>query len=426
MKLKYTKPFGTNDICGADVFAWQYVENKIRELCADFGITEIRTPMFEDTELFVRGVGETSDIVTKEMFSFTDPGGRNYTLRPEGTVNAARAYLENGLFNAPQPYKLFYIAPNFRAERPQKGRYRQFHQFGVEYFGAESPYADAEVIFIFHEILRRVGVKNTALKINSLGGAACRQKYNEILKGFIGENLERLCPTCRERFEKNPLRVLDCKNEQCKNIIKNATAAVDCLGTECAAHFSAVKSALDSLGVSYEVDPAIVRGLDYYTRTVFEFHSTDLGAQSALGGGGRYDGLIEECGGSPTGSVGFGVGIERLLIVLNEQGAPLPRPQNPSVCFAYSGEDAKILAFSFANTLRKNGVYAEFDCCERSMKAQFKLSDKLNADFTAIIGGDEIANGYVTVKNMKSGGQERLPLNGFAENFQKYLHKLVD
>lgn len=315
---------GTKDIYGAEVKAWQEIEGKMRRICETFGIGEIRTPAFEFTELFARGVGETTDIVQKEMYTFTDDGDRSLTLRPEGTSGAVRAYIEHGMHNHAQPTKLYYISPTFRCENTQAGRQRQFHQFGIEMLGSYSAAQDAEVISVATALLEELGVEGVELRMNSLGCPECRARYNKELKEFIGKNLEHLCPTCKERFEKNPLRVLDCKVESCQKIVANAPSVLDCLDEECTAHFQKVQDILTANGIAFTIDPKIVRGLDYYTRTVFEFVSNGL----TVCGGGRYDNLVEEIGGKPTGAVGFGLGIERLIMILEKQhGAITETPE---------------------------------------------------------------------------------------------------
>lgn len=336
MALK--RPRGTNDFLGDKVKLMTKLEETVRDVCKSFGINEIRTPMFEYTELFQRGVGETTDIVQKEMFTFEDRGGRSLTLKPEGTAGAARAFIENGLYSEAQPTKLFYVTPCFRNERPQAGRYKQFHQFGVEMYGTYDASADAEVISLVYEIFQRLGLKNVRLKINSLGSNECRKKYNKVLKDYIGDRLEHLCDDCKSRFEKNPLRVLDCKNKNCKEVLADAPAVLDILDEECAAHFEKLKASLEAMGIPYEVDKGIVRGLDYYTRTVFEFVSDEIGAQGTICGGGRYDNLVEECGGSPMGAVGFAMGLERIMLVLEAQGLNEVDSNNPLIYIGSIGE----------------------------------------------------------------------------------------
>ena len=388
MALK--RPRGTNDFLGDKVKLMTKLEETVRDVCKSFGINEIRTPMFEYTELFQRGVGETTDIVQKEMFTFEDRGGRSLTLKPEGTAGAARAFIENGLYSEAQPTKLFYVTPCFRNERPQAGRYKQFHQFGVEMYGTYDASADAEVISLVYEIFNRLGLKNVRLKINSLGSNECRKKYNKVLKDYIGDRLDHLCDDCKSRFEKNPLRVLDCKNKNCKEVLSDAPAVLDILDEECAAHFEKLKASLEAMGIPYEVDKGIVRGLDYYTRTVFEFVSDEIGAQGTICGGGRYDNLVEECGGSPMGAVGFAMGLERIMLVLEAQGLNEVDSNNPLVYIGSIGEKGALKAQEIGYDLRKAGIHAEYDTVGRSVKAQMKYADKIGAVYNVVLGDDEI------------------------------------
>ncbi|WP_105614164.1 histidine--tRNA ligase [Vallitalea okinawensis] len=412
-------PRGTQDLYGDQVKTWRKVEQVIRKLTEDFGFEEIRTPMFEHTELFQRGVGETTDIVQKEMYSFKDKGDRDITLKPEGTAGVARAFLENKLFAGAQPTKLYYITPAFRYERPQAGRFRQFHQFGVELFGSEEPAADAEVIAIAKALLDRVGINKVELHINSLGGPECRKKYNETLKSFIKDNLENLCPTCQERFEKNPLRTLDCKNEGCQEILKGAPAVLDVLDEECKAHFKKLQSILDSMGIAYIVDPNIVRGLDYYTRTVFEFISNDIGSQGTVCGGGRYDKLIEECGGKPMPAVGFGVGMERLVMVMKAEQGEETYKAHRDIYIGSLGDNAGIKSQGIIYHLRQAGISAEGDIIGRSVKAQMKYANKIGAEFSVILGDDEIEQNKATIKNMETGDLHEVTIDNFVEDFKK-------
>jgi histidyl-tRNA synthetase len=371
--------------------------------------------MFEHTELFQRGVGETTDIVQKEMFTFEDRGGRSLSLKPEGTAGAARAFIENGLFSEAQPTKLFYITPCFRNERPQAGRYKQFHQFGVEMYGSYSAKADAEVISVVYEIFKRLGLKNIKLNINSLGGNECRSKYNEVLKSYIGDRIDGLCEDCKARFEKNPLRVLDCKNERCKELLKDAPAVIDVLDSECTAHFEELKASLSAMGIPYEVDKGIVRGLDYYTRTVFEFVSDEIGAQGTICGGGRYDNLVSECGGNATGAVGFAMGLERIMLVLEAQGSAEAEASHPTIYIGSIGEKGALEAQRLGYELRSKGIYCEYDTVGRSVKAQMKYADKLGATYNIVIGDDELANDLVRLKNMQNGEQREIKLSNLAE-----------
>lgn len=413
-------PKGTKDIFGSDIYDWQEIEGKIRAMCAAFGIEEIRTPVFEHTELFLRSVGDTTDIVQKEMYTFNDKGDRSITLRPEGTAGVARAYIEHGMHNNAQPTKLYYIEPMFRYENTQAGRQRQFHQFGIEMFGSYSPALDAEVISVANTLLENLGVKNIELRINSLGCPECREKYNKTLREFIGGNIDNLCPECRQRYEKNPLRVLDCKNERCKEILKDAPSVIDCLDEKCTAHFEQLKSILDDMGIKYTVDSSIVRGLDYYTRTVFEFVTSSIGAQGTVCGGGRYDGLIEECGGAKTGAVGFGLGIERLLLTLEAQNGKAEHIKKRDIYIGSIGEKGFVKSQSIVYRLRREGILADCDTVGRSVKAQMKYANKIGSRYSLIIGDDEIANDSAAVKNMETGEVSSIKLSEL-ESFIKHI-----
>lgn len=414
-------PRGTKDLFGSEINAWLEMEQTIRELCKDFGYGEIRTPMFEHTELFQRGVGETTDIVQKEMYSFQDKKGRNITLKPEGTAGVARAYLEQKMYADTQPTKLYYITPAFRYEKPQAGRMRQFHQFGIELFGAEAPTADVEVITVAAELLKRMGISKVKLHINSLGGPECRKKYNEKLREYLGENLNNLCETCRERFEKNPLRVLDCKNENCGTIVANAPTVLDTLGEECKNHFEMVKTLLSEMGIEYTVDPGIVRGLDYYTRTVFEFISTDIGAQGTICGGGRYNHLVEELGGSPTPAVGFAVGLERLLMVAEAEKGKKEYNPSKDIFIGSIGDTALIKAHNLVYKLRQAGISAEADHLGKSVKAQMKYGDKIGAKYSMILGEDEINTGKAVLKNMETREQVEVVLTDIVQAIKEII-----
>ena len=397
-------PKGTKDVLPDQSHKWQYIENTAREISRVFALREVRTPVFEYTELFKRGVGESTDVVGKEMYTFEDKGGRSVTLKPEGTAGVARTFIENGLASSPMPLKTYYITPAFRYERPQAGRLREFHQFGIEIFGSSAPQTDAEVIFAASSFLKKLGVK-ARLEINSIGCKTCRAEYNKALKNYFAPRLSEMCETCKTRFDKNPLRMLDCKEEGCKKITVDAPKISDYLCEECAAHFDGVKRLLDAQGLEYTVNPYIVRGLDYYTRTVFEFVSDSIGAQGTVCGGGRYDGLIEQLGGNPLPAIGFGAGIERLLIVMENTGAQFPEADKPLIYIAGMDGETREKAFSLAAELRSKGIIAEIDHMSRSLKAQFKYADKLGAKFVAVIGSDELAAGEVNIKNMSDGSQ---------------------
>ena len=407
-------PKGTKDMLPRDAAAWHYVEQKARETAALFSFREIRTPMFEHTELFTRGVGETTDIVTKEMYTFEDKGGRSMTLRPEGTAGVARAFIENGLGQDVMPMKAYYLASVFRYERPQSGRLREHHQFGVELYGSSSPYADAEVISLAHTFLSSVGIGGLTLHLNSIGCKECRPKFNAALRGYIGDNLDRMCGKCRERFDKNPLRILDCKEEKCREIVKAAPSITDFLCDDCRAHFEQLQGILERQGVPFVVDPSVVRGLDYYTRTVFEFVSEDIGAQGTVCGGGRYDGLVEEVGGKSTPAVGFGLGLERLLLVLQNTGRLDAPRERADVYLAPLGERAAGEVPAIAAGLRRAGVSADYDMMGRGVKAQMKYADKSGARFVVVIGDNELESGVAVLKNMDTGEERNVALGDIA------------
>lgn len=404
-------PKGTKDMLPSEAYKWHYVEDIARRTAHSFGFKEIRTPTFEHTELFLRGVGETTDIVNKEMYTFNDKGDRSMTLRPEGTAGVARSYIENGLAQNGLPLKTYYIASIFRYEKPQNGRLREHHQFGVEMYGSDLPKADVEVISLANTFLRNVGLTELALNINSIGCKECRAKYNQALKEYIGANLEGMCATCKSRFDKNPLRILDCKEERCKAITANAPKILDYLCDDCKEHFEGVQKGLTALGIAFTVNPGIVRGLDYYTRTVFEFVSTDIGAQGTVCGGGRYNHLVEEVGGKPTPAAGFGLGLERLLLVLENTNNLRAEEKGIDVYVAPLGERASDESQAICQQLRQAGLSAETDLMGRSLKAQMKYADKINAHYVAIIGDDELDQGVATVKNMKEGESKQITLD---------------
>jgi len=403
-----TVPKGTRDIYGNEIILRRRLETVIREICDAFGYFEIQTPIFEAEELFRRGVGETTDVVSKEMFAFTDKGGRLNALRPEGTAGAVRAYIENGMGSMTQPVKMFYNGPFFRQEKPQAGRYRQYNSFGVEVIGSGEPECDAEVISVAHELTRRLGIKNVSLHINSLGCPDCRPGHSEALKNFLGDKISSLCPTCVGRFNKNPMRVLDCKEESCKKLLSDAPRTLDFIDEKCAAHFDRVKKILSAIGVGFVIDDKIVRGLDYYTRTVFEFvceGEGTLGSQNVLCGGGRYDGLSKLIGGADTPAVGFGLGIDRLAIILGENTALINEDaaEARDIFIGSIGEAGNLAAQKIIYGLRCENFKASGDVSARSVKAQMKYADKLNARFSAIIGENEVASGSCAVKNMLTG-----------------------
>ena len=396
-------PRGTNDIIAADSRKWQYIEEKARDICRRFGFGEIRTPTFEHTELFLRGVGDTTDVVEKQMYTFEDKGNRSITLRPEGTASAARAYIEHNLGAQPLPIKLYYIIPCFRYEKPQAGRLREFHQFGVEVFGSPAPTVDAEIISLAILLLNELGLRDLSLNINSIGCPSCRKAYNEKLIAYFKAHEDELCDTCKSRLERNPLRILDCKSPVCGALAKDAPKLIDYICEECSEHFNTVKSLLDGMGIAYTVDPDIVRGLDYYTKTVFEIASNDIGSQSAVCGGGRYDGLIEELGGAPTPGIGFALGIERLIMVMEKKGLPFGEVAEPKLFVANIGDSAGAYAEKLVYSLRQSGIICEKDRMGRSLKAQMKYADKSGFAYTVVLGDDEIAQKRATLKRMSDG-----------------------
>lgn len=412
---------GTKDIFGEEMRKWLDMEETIRQLCDDFGFTQIRTPMFEFTNLFQRGVGDTTDVVQKEMYSFVDKGDNAITLKPESTAGVARSYLEHNMGADTQPIKLYYISPTFRYEKPQAGRQRQFHQFGVEMFGSDSPTADAEIISIGYELLKRIGLKKIELHINSLGDRECRKKYNEALKAYLETKKEGLCPLCNERREKNPLRVLDCKNPNCQELFQDAPTVLDTLGEECMAHFNKVQELLTAMDIPFVIDPKIVRGLDYYTKTVFEFISNDIGSQGTVCGGGRYNGLVEELGGKPTPAVGFGAGMERLILAKEaENGNTLP-PATRDLFLGYRGDDAAVTAYKLITQLRSAGVSAESDHLQRSVKAQMKFANKIGAKYSAIIGESEMEGQVIQLKNMETGETKEVAFSDLVQVMKEEL-----
>ncbi len=415
--MKIQAPKGTRDILPSEIHKWQYVSRVFAKHCDRFGYKEIRIPVFEHTELFQRGVGDTTDIVQKEMYTFDDKGGRSITLRPEGTAGVVRSYIENGMSSLPMPIKLYYDITAYRYENVQKGRYREFHQFGVEAFGAAGPGIDVEVISLLYMFFEKLGLKQTGLNINSIGCPACRSAYHEKLKDFFRPNLSQLCDDCKNRFEKNPLRIIDCKNEGCKRFIEGAPKLLDNLCDDCRSHFEGLKSGLDNLGISYSIDPNIVRGLDYYTRTVFEFVSENGGSQGTICGGGRYDGLVEECGGPATPGIGFALGVERLLMELDSQGVQIPEPPQPDLYIAALGQRAVDFAQQLVYKLRGCNVCAETDLMNRSLKAQMKYADKKGFAFTIVIGDDEIEAGKGVLKDMRTGDHKDVSLDSIVDRF---------
>lgn len=414
---------GTLDVLPKESYKIQYVESAVREIAENFGFYEMRTPVFEHTELFQRSVGETTDVVQKEMYTFADKGGRSITLRPEGTAGAARAFLENGLFNEALPQKIYYLTSCYRYEKPQAGRLREFHQFGVEAFGAGSPAQDAEIIALANEVFNYLGVKNLTLEINSIGCPACRAAYQKALKAYFENYKSELCDTCKGRLDRNPMRILDCKSPVCSKIAADAPKILDYLCDDCRAHFDAVQQYLNTMQIDFTVNPEIVRGLDYYTRTVFEFVSNEIGAQGTVCGGGRYDGLLEELGGKPMPACGFGMGLERLLLLMDAQNTPFPDRKGCDIYFASMGDKANLEAARLALDLRNEGLAAQFDTVGRALKAQMKYADKLGALYTVVLGDNELETRKAQLKNMKDGTLTEISLDDFTDAFQSIVIK---
>ena len=413
---------GTNDILPSEVYKWQFVENRMLETARMFGFEEIRVPVFEHTEVFKRSVGDTTDVVQKEMYTFDDKGGRSITLRPELTAGVIRSLIEKGLVNGALPLKVCYIGGCYRYEKPQAGRLREFHQFGVECVGAAAPNADAEVIALARQVLDSIGIEKISLEINSIGCPECRKKYSQALKDYFNANIDTLCDTCKDRLDRNPMRILDCKSPVCKEIAANAPVVLDYLCQDCEEHFKNVKKHLDAAGIEYTVNPHIVRGLDYYTRTVFEFVSGDIGAQSTVCGGGRYDGLISQMGGQPTASLGFAMGIERLMMVLESQKTELPKQSGCDLYIAQMGENASLAATALCNDLRADGFKVQTDICGKGLKAQMKFADKIGASFTMVLGDNELENKKANLKNMSTGEQTEVSLENLSQNLFSALN----
>lgn len=408
---------GTEDLLPSESTAWQFVEETISGIAENYGFREIRTPVFEHTELFQRSVGDTTDVVQKEMYTFNDKGGRSITLRPEGTAGAVRAFLEHGLFNEPSPMKVYYHTSCYRYEKPQAGRLREFHQFGVECFGSANPAQDAELIALADDIFSVFGIEGLSLQINSIGCPECRPKYQEALKAYFGAHKDELCEDCKSRLDRNPMRIVDCKNESCAALAKDAPVITDYLCDECRTHFESVQNYLKGMEIPYTVNPKIVRGLDYYTKTVFEFVSDSIGAQGTVLGGGRYDGLCDELGGRHVPALGFAMGIERFMLLLKANGIKLPESPSPAIYIAPVGEAASITAAVLARDLRGAEIEAIFDTMGKSIRAQMKYANKIGALFSVVIGDTELEEGTVKVKNMDSGEEYPLSLDNFVEEF---------
>lgn len=414
---------GTQDVLPKESYKWQFIEKIMREEANAHSFKEIRTPVFEHTELFQRSVGDTTDVVQKEMYTFNTKGEDSITLRPEGTAGSARAILEHGVYNDGYPIKAYYFTSCYRYEKPQKGRLREFHQFGMEVYGAASYFADAEVICAADSIFKRLGVKGLNLEINSIGCPKCRANYHKALKEYFAGHTSELCETCLSRLEKNPMRILDCKSPICSKIAEKAPTVLDYICDDCREHFEGVKKCLDSVGIEYTVNPTIVRGLDYYTRTVFEFVSSSIGAQGTVCGGGRYDGLIEELGGQHTPSLGYAIGIERLLLLLEAQGIEIPAAPTCDIYIAGLGEKAQLKSFELVKTVRSSSLSAECDIVGRSLKAQMKYADKIGAKFSIVLGDSEIESGKAQLKNMETGEKTEISLgeNFFSDFYNIYI-----
>lgn len=408
---------GTKDVLPKDVHKNQYIEATALDIASKFGYKEIRTPVFEHTELFQRGVGDTTDVVQKEMYTFDDKGGRSITLRPEGTAGAVRSFLENGLCNEALPQKVCYLTSCYRYEKPQAGRLREFHQFGVECFGTASPLADAEIIALAKSIFDTLSVRDLSLEINSIGCPKCRAEYHKALKEYFASRKDELCDTCKGRLDRNPMRILDCKSPICHEIAQGAPVVIDYLCDECKEHFEKVQKYLDAQNIEYKINPQIVRGLDYYTKTVFEFVSNSIGAQGTVCGGGRYDGLVEELGGQHTASLGFAMGLERLMLLMEAQGCEFPQAEKPDLFIVALGEKATLKALEIAKDMREEGFSALLDLNQRSVRAQMKYADKLGAKFNVVIGDNEVENKIAKLKNMQTGEETEINLDTFVSGF---------
>ncbi len=410
--MAFQKPRGTVDLMPEDTQVWRYLEQRIHSICERYNYAELRTPIFESTDLFRRGVGETTDIVEKEMYTFESRGGDLLTLRPEGTAPTVRAYVEHKLYGDPnQPVKLYYLAPMFRYERPQAGRQRQFHQFGIEAIGAHDPAVDAEVIALAAQLFTELGIKDLTLELNSVGCSTCRPVHREQLLAHLMPHKEELCKDCQSRLDRNPMRILDCKVERCQQITANAPSIIDHLCTECSDHFEQVKGYLDGLGIKYEVNPKLVRGLDYYTRTAFEFMEGAIGAKSTICGGGRYNRLVAEVGGPDQPGIGFGLGMERLVLALSAQGIELPIKEGIDFYLVALGDASNRERVRLLQQLRQAGLRAECDYMERKMKAQLKAADRLGARYALILGDDELQKGIIQLKDLTSGEQRELEIS---------------
>ncbi|NLI93633.1 MAG: histidine--tRNA ligase [Peptococcaceae bacterium] len=405
------RPKGTQDIIPGTVEKWHYLEAHIRKICSEFGYQEIRTPVFESTELFQRGVGDTTDIVNKEMYTFLDKGQRSITLRPEMTASVCRAYVENKLFTQPQPVKLYYLGPMFRYENTQAGRFRQFHQFGAEVLGGEDPLVDAEVIQLIWEFYRRIGLQGLEVHINSVGCPVCRAEHRDRLHSYLQDRKAELCQDCQSRYERNPMRILDCKNRECQRITANVPTTLDTLCDSCREHFAKVQQYLRISGIQYRINPKLVRGLDYYQKTAFEVMAEGIGAQSAICGGGRYDGLVEEIGGPSTPGIGFAMGMERILAVLEKQRIDVDDETDHKVVVAALGDIAREKGFKLITELRQNGISAQMDLLGRGLKSQMKYADRVHARYVIIIGEEELNKNIAIIRDMKLGDQTEIAMD---------------
>ena len=412
-------PKGTKDMLPDQAYKWHYIEDAFADICRRYGFQEIRTPVFEHTELFQRGVGDTTDIVQKEMYTFQDYGKRSITLKPEGTSPVVRAFTEHKLYAGVQPNKFYYNIPCFRYEKPQSGRLREFHQFGIETFGTMDMMADAECISLGYDFLQEMGITDVELRINSVGCPECRKKHREALREFLKPKYDELCDTCKDRFDRNPMRIIDCKSPICQELVAGAPMMIDYLCDDCRDAFEQLKANLDAMGIEYVVDPGIVRGLDYYTKTAFEFVTTKIGAQGTVCGGGRYDKLVEEVGGPSTPGVGFGLGKERLLLTMEACGVEIPEPSGADVFIAVMGDEAKAAGLKLMRELRKQGIAVQMDIMGRNIKNQFKYANRINARKTVVIGQDELEKNSFAIKDMATSQQVNVPMESIVEELMK-------
>ena len=415
-------PKGTKDMLPDQAYKWHYIEEAFADICRRYGFQEIRTPVFEHTELFQRGVGDTTDIVQKEMYTFQDYGKRSITLKPEGTSPVVRAFTEHKLYAGVQPNKFYYNIPCFRYEKPQSGRLREFHQFGIETFGTMDMMADAECISLGYDFLQEMGITDVELRINSVGCPECRKKHREALREFLKPKYDELCDTCKDRFDRNPMRIIDCKSPICQELVAGAPMMIDYLCDDCRDAFEQLKANLDAMGIEYVVDPGIVRGLDYYTKTAFEFVTTKIGAQGTVCGGGRYDKLVEEVGGPSTPGVGFGLGKERLLLTMEACGVEIPEPSGADVFIAVMGDEAKAAGLKLMRELRKQGIAVQMDIMGRNIKNQFKYANRINARKTVVIGQDELEKNSFAIKDMATSQQVNVPMESIVEELMKKIH----